>query len=148
MRFLMIDRVVELEPGRRIRAVKAWSLADEALRSHFGRRALVPAALLLETLAQTLGRLVIATHGHRVGVLLTVVEEASLVHDLAPGCLLDVEGELLGTSPRGSLGRARARAGGRTVAEAGRIVYGHVPHPEPEALRARLELAPSPEGGA
>ena len=43
MRFLHFDRVVSIERGRAMHAVKCFSLADEYLREHFPRRPLVPA---------------------------------------------------------------------------------------------------------
>ncbi|MHC4677202.1 MAG: hypothetical protein ACYTEK_00745 [Planctomycetota bacterium] len=35
MRFILIDKVVSLEPGRRIKAVKNVSLSEEYLADHF-----------------------------------------------------------------------------------------------------------------
>ncbi len=139
MRFLMVDRVLALEPGRRIRTLKLPSLGEEYLREHFPRRALVPGSLLLECLAQAAGRLVCASHGYALMVVLTVAEDVALAHDLAPGYPVEVEAELLGTSRKGSIASAQATADGRTVARAGRLLFGHFPHPDPAGLRARLE---------
>ena len=140
MRFLMVDRILSLEPGRRIETTKATSLSDEFLRGHFTRRPLVPAALLLETLAQSLGWLVIASHQFRLSCVLAGVDEVRLVPDLAPGGVLQVVGELASVTPRGSLGSARATVDGRVVASVERMLFGHVPHPDPESLRARFRL--------
>ena len=55
MRFLYYDRIVRIEPGRRIVGVKAFALSEEFLRGHFSREPLVPAPILLEAMAQVLG---------------------------------------------------------------------------------------------
>jgi 3-hydroxyacyl-[acyl-carrier-protein] dehydratase len=144
MRFLMVDRVLALEAGKRIETVKCFGIADECLRGHFPRRPLVPGALLLEALLQTVGRLIMVTHEHRVATVLAALDDVTVAHDLAPGRPVTIVGELLSTNPRGSVGRATATADGRTVASAGRILFGQFPHPDPEDLRARFRALEGP----
>lgn len=140
MRFLMVDRVLALEPGKRIEVVKLFGIADEHLRGHFPRRPLVPAALLIEAIAQAVGRLVLETHEYRAATVLAGLDEVTVAHDLPPGRVVTIVGELLSTNPRGSVGRATATADGRIVAAVGRMLYGQFPHPDPEAFRARFRL--------
>lgn len=138
MRFLMVDRIVSFEAGRRVEAVKAISLADEHLRGHFPAAPRVPGALLLEVMAQTLGWLVVVTHRFQQSVVLTLAEDVHVAADLGPGHLLQVEGLLEGSSPKGSLGRATVRIEGREVARVGRLLFGHAPNPRPDLLEARF----------
>jgi 3-hydroxyacyl-[acyl-carrier-protein] dehydratase len=140
MRFLMVDRVLVLEPGRRIETLKLPALSEEYFRGHFTNVALVPGALLLESMAQSLGRLITATYDYKVAIALTVVEDARVVHDLRPGRPITIVGELLGTNPKGSIGRAVATADGREVASVGRMLFGQFPHPDPELVRARFRV--------
>lgn len=135
MRFLLFDRVTTLEPGRRIEAVKCFSIQDEHLREHFPRKPVVPAALVLESMLQTLGWLVIRAHDFRVLPFFSMLEDGVLPPDLAPGVRLDIEGTLLSTHPKGSVGSAEARADGRVVASIGRVLYGHHPAGDPDGLR-------------
>lgn len=144
MRFLMVDRVLSLEPGKRIETLKLPSITEEYFRGHFTRAALVPGSLLIECMAQAVGRLICATHGYAVTIVLTVLEDVTLAHDLPPGRPIHVVGELLGTNPKGSVARASATADGRTVASVGRMLYGQFPHPDPEGLKARFRLAGDP----
>lgn len=145
MRFLMVDRVLALEPGKRIETLKCFGIADECLRGHFSRRPLVPGALLIEATLQTVGRLIMVTHEHRVATVLASMEDVTVVHDLAPGRPVTVVGELLSTNPRGSVGRATGTtADGRTVVTVGRMLYGQFPHPDPEGLRARFQALEGP----
>ena len=52
MRFSLLDRVVEIEPGRRITAVKAVTLSEEYLADHFPRFPVLPGVLMLEAMTQ------------------------------------------------------------------------------------------------
>jgi len=51
--FIMIDRVLEIEPGKRATAVKNISGNDMVFLGHFPEKAIMPGALILEAMAQT-----------------------------------------------------------------------------------------------
>lgn len=136
MRFLLFDRVTSIDPGRRIETVKCFSIQDEHLREHFPRLPLVPGTMVLEAMLQTVGWLVIRTHEFRQMPLFSMLEDLVLPSDLMPGVKLEIEGELLSTNPKGSMGRATARVDGKVVASLGRVLYGHYPASSPDDLRA------------
>lgn len=138
MRFLLFDRVTRLEPGKRIEGVKCVSLTEESLRGHFTRRALVPGSLVIESMVQLTAWAAIAQHDFAYTLVLSVLEDVQVPADLAPGHRIDLFGEILGTNPKGSMGRAWAEIDGERVASLGRVLYAHVPVPDPEALRAQL----------
>jgi len=52
MRFTLLDRVLEVEPGRGITAVKAVTLAEEYLADHFPRFPVLPGVFMLEAMTQ------------------------------------------------------------------------------------------------
>src|SRR5688572_381545 len=52
MRFTLLDRIVQLDPGSRIVAVKNLSLAEEYLADHFPRFPVMPGVLMLEAMIQ------------------------------------------------------------------------------------------------
>ncbi len=52
MRFILIDRIDELEPNVSIRAVKALSMGEEYLKDHFPRFPVMPGVLMLEAMYQ------------------------------------------------------------------------------------------------
>ena len=60
---LMIDRVLECEPGKRILALKNVSANEPYFPGHFPHRPVMPGVLILEAMAQAAGILVFRTLG-------------------------------------------------------------------------------------
>ncbi len=57
---LLVDRVLELEPHKRIKALKNVSINEPYFTGHFPARPVMPGVLILEALAQTAGLLTFA----------------------------------------------------------------------------------------
>lgn len=145
MRFLLFDRVTACEPGRRVEGVKCVSLTEECLRGHFPRAPRYPGSLVLESMLQLTAWSAIVAHAFRYTLVLSVLEDAETPAALVPGTTLRLVGELRGTNPKGSLATAWAEADGERVARIGRVLYAHLPAPDPAALRARwLALGGTP----
>ncbi|MDT8398091.1 MAG: 3-hydroxyacyl-ACP dehydratase FabZ [Pseudomonadales bacterium] len=53
--FLLVDRVVELELGKRIKAYKNVSVNEEFFQGHFPGKPIMPGVLIIEALAQAAG---------------------------------------------------------------------------------------------
>ena len=51
--FLLVDRVLELEPNKRVRAIKNVSINEPFFQGHFPGRPVMPGVLMLEALAQS-----------------------------------------------------------------------------------------------
>src|ERR1700674_4673926 len=119
MRFVLIDRIDRLEPGRRAEGHKLVAPDEDYFRDHFPGYPLVPGVLVLESLAQLGGRLVEASvreaTGRRVLPMLAKFEHAKLVRPVRPGDRLDLSVEsvaIWGDCPRGA---GKARVKGRKV---------------------------------
>ena len=69
MRFYLIDRILELEPGKRIRMVKNLTLAEEYLADHFPTFPVMPGVLMLQTLVEGAAWLLRATEDFRHSVI-------------------------------------------------------------------------------
>ena len=51
--FLLVDRVIEIEKGQRIKALKNVTINEPFFQGHFPARPVMPGVLMLEALAQT-----------------------------------------------------------------------------------------------
>jgi 3-hydroxyacyl-[acyl-carrier-protein] dehydratase len=90
MRFILIDKVVSLEPGREIKAVKSVSLAEEYLADHFPAFPVLPGVLLLEGLIESASWLVRETENfaHSM-ILLEQARNVKYKSFLAPGAQIE-----------------------------------------------------------
>ncbi|MBW2038095.1 MAG: 3-hydroxyacyl-ACP dehydratase FabZ [Deltaproteobacteria bacterium] len=114
--FLMIDRVIELEPGRRAIAIKVVSFDDFFLSGHYPRDPCIPEGLILEALAQTGGIALLSTREGGTGVLVKV-EEMKFEKALRPGGRLKLCAEVEFRFSGMAKVRVRAEAEGETVAQ-------------------------------
>lgn len=91
---LLVDRVLELVPGERIRAVKAVSFNEPFFQGHFPARPVMPGVLVVEALAQAGGVLYQLTNGggddDKVFYLVKV-ENARFSRMIVPGDRLELE---------------------------------------------------------
>ena len=60
---LLVDRVLELETGKRIKAIKNVTINEQFFMGHFPHRPVMPGVLMLEALAQAAALLSFATLG-------------------------------------------------------------------------------------
>ena len=92
--FLLIDRVVEAEPGKRVLCYKSVSSNEPFFTGHFPNRPVMPGVLVIEALAQAGGILSQLTHGGGLeGRLsyLVKVDNAKFSRMVVPGDRLDLE---------------------------------------------------------
>jgi len=92
VRYILLDRVVELTPGERIVAEKALSLAEEYLADHFPTFPVLPGVLMLEGLVQAAAMLVRVTNGFRQSIVqLAEVRNVKYKSFVKPGRILRLE---------------------------------------------------------
>lgn len=101
MRFSLIDRIVAIDPGKTIHAVKNLSLAEEYLADHFPGFPVMPGVLMVESLVQSGAWLMRHTEDFRYSTIL--LKEARAVrfnNFVAPGQSLQVECSVHKQEPR------------------------------------------------
>ena len=90
---LLVDRVLTLEVGESIHAVKAVTFNEQFFQGHFPGRPIMPGVLQIEALAQAAAILAIETlelGGSGKLVYFMAIEEAKFRTPVEPGCLLDL----------------------------------------------------------
>jgi 3-hydroxyacyl-[acyl-carrier-protein] dehydratase len=97
--FLMVDRVVEIELGKRIKAYKNVTTNEEFFNGHFPAKPIMPGVLIIEALAQAAGVLGFKSQEKlpRDGYLYYFVgaDEVRLKRPVVPGDQLVLEAEIL-----------------------------------------------------
>jgi 3-hydroxyacyl-[acyl-carrier-protein] dehydratase len=122
MRFSLIDRIDELEPGVRISAVKNLTLAEEYLQDHFERFPVMPGVLMLEAMTQAAAWLIRASEDFQHSMV--VLREARNVkygQFVEPGQTLEVVAEIDKQNERQTVVKARGSVDGKTTVS-GRLV--------------------------
>ena len=119
---LMIDRVKELEPGKRIVALKNVSVNEPYFPGHFPHRPIMPGVLILEAMAQAAGVLVFRSEGTRPDdktvYYYVGIDNARFKKPVVPGDQLEVEVRLERNLKGISRFGCEARVEGKLVAEA------------------------------
>lgn len=84
MRFLLVDKILKLIPGKEITAVKTLSSREELFRDHFPGFPVVPGVLLTEMMAQAAGKCMDAEKLPRGRAMLGKIESATFRRWVAP----------------------------------------------------------------
>lgn len=119
---VMIDRVKECEPGKRIVALKNVSANEPYFPGHFPHRPIMPGVLILEAMAQAAGVLVFRTSGTKPDAKTVYyyvgIDNARFKKPVVPGDQLEIEVRLERTLRTISRFGCVARVAGEIVAEA------------------------------
>ncbi|HET7671205.1 MAG TPA: 3-hydroxyacyl-ACP dehydratase FabZ [Burkholderiales bacterium] len=119
---IMVDRVKECEPGKRIVAVKNVSANEPYFPGHFPHRPIMPGVLILEAMAQTAGVLVFRTRGtmpdDKTVYYYVGIDKARFKRPVVPGDQLEIEVHFERELKNISKFRCVARVEGKVAAEA------------------------------
>lgn len=120
--FLLVDRVLELETGRRIRALKNVTINEPFFTGHFPYRPVMPGVLMLEAMAQAAALMAFDSLGvlpdDQTVFYFAGIDGARFKRPVEPGDQLILEAEL----DRARAGiykfKARAKVGDEVACEA------------------------------
>lgn len=116
--FLLVDRVLELEPGRRIVAIKNVTMNEPQFTGHWPENPIMPGVLILEAMAQAGGIMLLCLDDDRHKTpFFGGVDEVRWRRQVRPGDQLVLEAVL--ERRKGNIGKARtsARVDGEVVCE-------------------------------
>ncbi|MBC8001218.1 MAG: beta-hydroxyacyl-ACP dehydratase [Opitutaceae bacterium] len=99
MRFILVDNILELTPGRRVKAVKYVSPDEDFFRDHFPGFPVVPGVILTEMMAQTAGKCLDAEDRQRGKSMLAKISEACFRDWMRPGETAMIYGEVRKSRP-------------------------------------------------
>ncbi len=120
--FLLVDRVLELEPDKRIIAIKNVTINEPFFQGHFSHYPVMPGVLIVEAMAQAAALLSFKSMGTKrddnTVVYLVGVDGARFKRPVVPGDTLILEAEKL-LEKRGLIKYAvRAKVEGQLACEA------------------------------
>lgn len=107
--FLLVDRVLELEEGKRAVAIKNVTINEEFFNGHFPNYPVMPGVLIVEALAQVSAIIMLTKEGNqgRLG-LLAGIDNCRFKKQVKPGDQLRLEVEI--TRLKGAVGKGRGIA--------------------------------------
>ena len=117
---LLVDRVVELEKGESIKAVKAVTMNEGFFQGHFPGRPIMPGVMIVEALAQAAGVLAMESFdlvGSNKLVYFMAIENAKFRSPVTPGVLLDLKAEFVQKRARVCKFAGEASVNGKVTCE-------------------------------
>ncbi|WP_437225141.1 3-hydroxyacyl-ACP dehydratase FabZ family protein [Planctomicrobium sp. SH661] len=91
MRFSLIDKITQLQPGESLTAIKTLSLAEEYLQDHFPGFPIMPGVLMVEAMVQSSAWLMRASEDFRYStVLLKEARAVKFNSFVSPGKTLEI----------------------------------------------------------
>lgn len=118
--FLLIDRVVEFEPTKRLVALKNVTINEPFFQGHFPGHPIMPGVLVVEAMAQAGAIIMLAEIADRDKKLIvfTGIERAKFRQSVTPGDQLRIEVNVLSFRTRAGRIEGRAYVDGKLACEA------------------------------
>lgn len=99
MRWFMVDRILECDPGKSLKAVKCFTRSEQFFEDHFHGYPIVPGVLQIEMMAMSGGKAIVTSDRSLMPVVGSV-KGAKFYGQIRPGdqCIIDVEVKKLTSS--------------------------------------------------
>jgi 3-hydroxyacyl-[acyl-carrier-protein] dehydratase len=136
--FQLIDRVLDLNLDGKTITVEAQVPQESTIfEGHFPGYPIMPGVLLIESMAQTSGWLLLGMFKFERMPFLAAVKEAKMRGFVPPGELLTVEASLVHEGSGYAITDAKIKVGGKLRCNA-TLTFSHVPFPHPD-LRVHMD---------
>lgn len=124
--FLLVDKVIDFEPGKRLTAVKNVTINEPFFQGHFPHYPVMPGVLIMEALAQATGLLGFKTmeesdeeaDGENMLYLFVGIDNARFKRQVVPGDVLTLEAEFIKKSRGIWKFECKAKVGDKLAASA------------------------------
>lgn len=118
--FLLVDRILELEKGKRIVGIKNVTFNEEFFQGHFPGNPVMPGVLIVEAMAQVaaIGLMGVVPEHERKLLYLSAVDRCKFRRPVLPGDQLRIEAEIVNLKTRVCKCKAVATVNGAVCAEA------------------------------
>ena len=117
--FLLVDRIEEIEIGKRIVGIKNVTINEPFFQGHFPDRPIMPGVLIIESMAQVGGILMLSKGENRRKVAyLIAVNKARFRKTVVPGDQLVLEVKILKLKSKIGMVHALAKVEGKEVCDA------------------------------
>ena len=117
--FLLVDRILEGEPGKMAKGIKCVSANEMHFLGHFPQKHVMPGVLIIEALAQT-GAVVLLMEEENKGkiALFGGIKNARFRKQVVPGDVLELECEIISRKGPVGIGKATAKVDGKVAVSA------------------------------
>jgi len=123
--FLLVDRIIEIELGKKIVGIKNLTINEPFFQGHFPGRPVMPGVLQMEAMAQVAGILLNKTLGGEGKIsFFAAIDNARFRRPVVPGDQLRMEIEIISAKSRLSKVSAKAFVDGKLASEADLMFAG------------------------
>jgi len=117
--FLLVDRVIEIDPGKKGVGIKNVTINDGFFQGHFPQKAVMPGVLMIEAMAQTAGVVVLTSGSHNGKVALFMsISDVKFRKVVYPGDQLLMEVQIIRDRERTAHVKGIGRVGTEVAIEA------------------------------
>jgi 3-hydroxyacyl-[acyl-carrier-protein] dehydratase len=136
--FKLIDRILDLNLAEKTITVEAQVPKENTIfEGHFPGYPIMPGVLLIESMAQTSGWLLLGLMKFERMPFLAAVKEAKMRGFVSPGEVLTIEASVLHDGSGYAMTEAKVKVGGKLRSNA-TLTFSHIPFPSPD-LRVHMD---------
>lgn len=118
MRFVMVDKVLSIIPGKSIEAEKVLPASEGLFQDHFPGFPVVPGVLLTEMMAQASGKCLYAESSERGYPVLLKIKEASFRNWAEPGQTINLFADVISSKQDYATVKCYAKVGDKKICSA------------------------------